>query len=65
MIEEQEEKKNKNERWLNQTEVIKYYSTNYEQIQKWRSLGLKRVRVGGSYRYDIYEIDALLESLKE
>lgn len=47
---------NPSERYITQQEFIKKFHVGQKQIDEWRKQGLKRVRVGQSYRYDIEDI---------
>lgn len=52
-------------RYLNQNELMKFFNTHIREIEKWRMHGLRRVRKGGSWLYDIQEVYEILEKLKE
>lgn len=52
-------------RYFTQKELMKFFSTGQQEIEKWRMKGLSRVRKGGSWLYDIEEVYQILELLKE
>lgn len=52
-------------RYVNQTELVKLFKTGMAQVIEWRKQGLKRVRIGKSWCYDIKDVYEIIDSNKQ
>lgn len=55
---------NPTERYVTQTQLLKMLQVGEQQLQEWRRQGLRRVKIGKTYRYDLQELFELLERNK-
>lgn len=56
---------NPTERYVTQTQLVKMLQVGDQQVQEWRKQGLRRVKIGKTYRYDLQELFELLEKNKK
>lgn len=52
-------------RYLNKKEICEYLNCANNTLDKWITMGLPRISVGGSVRYDKYAIDKWLNNVVE
>ncbi|MCE3022729.1 DNA-binding protein [Staphylococcus pasteuri] len=59
-----EKVKQMQKRWINQREVRETFRCTHKDVITWEKLGLKKRKQGKSLYYDRFEIEDLLQKLK-
>lgn len=55
----------KQKRWLRQSEVMEEYRCTHKDIKQWEIAGLTKRKQGKSWYYDRRDIENVLETLKQ
>ncbi|NEW62620.1 hypothetical protein GMA11_04350 [Granulicatella sp. zg-ZJ] len=65
MLQAKSEIYNPAERYVIQKDLMENFNIGDKQLQEWRRLGLKRIKIGKTYRYDIEDVYKIIELTKE
>ncbi|CAC6092754.1 pathogenicity island protein [Staphylococcus aureus] len=59
-----EKVKQSRKRYLIQKEVIEEYNVTHKVITEWEIMGLRKVKIGKTIRYDRQDIENVIEQMK-
>ncbi|PTF68917.1 hypothetical protein [Staphylococcus chromogenes] len=59
-----EKVKQSRKRYLIQKEVMEEYNVTHKVITEWEMKGLRKVKIGKTIRYDRYDIENVIEQMK-
>ncbi|HGO3134321.1 TPA: DNA-binding protein [Staphylococcus aureus] len=59
-----EKVKQSRKRYLIQKEVVEEYNVTHKVITEWEMMGLRKVKIGKTIRYDRQDIENVIEQMK-
>ncbi|HIB4068261.1 TPA: DNA-binding protein [Staphylococcus aureus] len=59
-----EKVKQSRKRYLIQKEVMEEYNVSHKVITEWEMMGLRKVKIGKTIRYDRHDIENVIEQMK-
>ncbi|HDH4130929.1 TPA: DNA-binding protein [Staphylococcus aureus] len=59
-----EKVKQSRKRYLIQKEVMEEYNVTHKVITEWEMMGLRKVKIGKTIRYDRHDIENVIEQMK-